>query len=931
MSAVVLLACSCAVWAQGEPTHFRKHHVLHIQAQAGQELTLEVTCIAASIGYLDPLVYSIFGPDGKTAARGTLQPGESKTLTFRPEVDGIYLFDGNPGMNAFSVQVTGGAWAVSISESRVVNVIDHANPLYFLVPDGMKSIMLGFGGEAATVRLLRPDGSEAASRKLKNYENATVTADVAGQPGWWRLELDLAEDQGITFPAGIVPCVAEAPLPDELLQAWLSGVTVAQFDLRPTPPAQLQGRPGATADQVKTNDGLALGLAGDGRVVSVKLDGTELLAGDKPPLSGFFARDAAAESDLTVFEGSASAADGAVDADLRAEGLDLSLQARYRAEGDHIAVDVTVEDLRGEDRAVTVYFALPYPCADPIWWDDILTTRPADSNTTFGAFARCAAGNGSHSTYPFGCVGGDEGLALAIPMDHPIYHRIGACGGSRQLYLAVDLGLTEATAKFPSRAGFSFVIYRCDGRWGLRSAAERYYAIFPDLFVKRMKRDGGWVCWGTVEGMTNLDELGFLYHWGPGGASAIKYDDQIGIYSFIYNDSMRFFADVGKFDKRPSAAQAAESMQKLLDSDDPRAYILNVRPEATGRRRYEARERTMGREAAETWLREAIAAVKRSAMLNAEGRIQVGYLVNRKDWGGTDWWSGRCSCNIDPDIEGGWGRFLFDRWIGPQVEGYRAEGAEYDGIGLDNFFSNARLLDFDRAHLAACDFPPTFAAGDFRPVVVGDTIMYEWVRELKSRLEAEGKWLIANTGHQPFCFNQHLLDINGLEWGLERTAPATRTLACHKQVVSLPVKPEHYREHFIKMHLPMGAIPGGYGRGKQFAPGTETAALYAKYVPILRRMQGAGWEPVPRATTDSADVSVERFGTSLPLLFSLHNHADQPREVTVTIELAALNAQEATTATDLVEGADLKAKVVNGNLVFTTTLAASDATAVEVK
>ena len=193
MSAVVLLACSCAVWAQGEPTHFRKHHVLYIQAQAGQELTLEVTCIAASIGYMDPLVYLMFGPDGKTAARGTLQPGESKTLTFRPEVDGIYLFDGNPGMNAFSVRVTGGAWAVSISESRVINVIDHANPLYFLVPDGMKSIMLGFGGEAATVRLLRPDGSEAASRKLKNYENATVIADVAGQPGWWRLELDLAD------------------------------------------------------------------------------------------------------------------------------------------------------------------------------------------------------------------------------------------------------------------------------------------------------------------------------------------------------------------------------------------------------------------------------------------------------------------------------------------------------------------------------------------------------------------------------------------------------------------------------------------------------------------------------------------------------------------------------------------------------------------
>jgi hypothetical protein len=62
----------------------------------------------------------------------------------------------------------------------------------------------------------------------------------------------------------------------------------------------------------------------------------------------------------------------------------------------------------------------------------------------------------------------------------------------------VDLGLTAATAKFQNRADFSFEIYRCDPRWGLRSAAERYYRLFPQLFEKRMPEDGGWVCWGLV-------------------------------------------------------------------------------------------------------------------------------------------------------------------------------------------------------------------------------------------------------------------------------------------------------------------------------------------------------------------------------------------------------------------------------------------------
>jgi hypothetical protein len=320
---VALLAASLlaqGVMAQVEPTHFRKHHTLHIEATAGRELTIEVACIAASVGYADPLVYSMFGPTGHTDAHGSIQPGAGETIKLTPEADGIYIFDGDPGMNAFTVQVTGGVWAVSTAESRVINVIGHANPLHFHVPEGMDSITLGFNGEAASIKLLRPDGSEAATRALENYEKASVTVDSAGQPGWWRLELDLREDQGISLPAGIAPFVAEAPLSDEMLHAWLSGKVIAQFDLRPTPPVQLQGRPGMAKHELATDDGLTLGLADDGRVVSAQLDGAELLAGEDTPLAGFFARDVAAGSDLTVFEG----------------GRDRDEPARGRPSGDRL-------------------------------------------------------------------------------------------------------------------------------------------------------------------------------------------------------------------------------------------------------------------------------------------------------------------------------------------------------------------------------------------------------------------------------------------------------------------------------------------------------------------------------------------------------------------------------------------------------------------
>ncbi len=933
---VLLLAVfftSVAALAQDEPTHFRKRHTLFIEAKAGQEITLVITAIRASLGYADALAYRIYGPTGKSAAQGRLEPGETETLSFTPDVDGLYVFDGNPGMNAFSVDVQGAAWAVNINETRQVNVIDRARPLYFYVPEDLRKFTLTFNGEAAKLKLSRPDGSQAAAQDLPLYETVVVTTPVEqGQNGWWRLELELSEDQGIKFPEEIPPYIAEAPLSDELMRALTEGIAVVDFDLRPTPRQQLTAPPGQVSEELATEDGLALGFTDDGRLASVKVDGTELSGGEEAPLLGFFVRDAAKDSDLVTFRGKRAEARDALKFAYTAEGADLALDATFNSAADHINTDVSIRNLTEGDRAVTVYFALPFPAGDAVWWDDIINTRPATNNATYGAFHRASAGaNGHHSVYPFGCIAGEQALALAIPMDYPLYHRIAASSASRQLFLAVDLGLTQATTKFPNRADFSFVIYRCDPRWGLRSAAERYYRIFPQFFERRMPEDGGWVCWGNCEGMTNLAELGFKYHWGPGGPGAVAFDDANGLYSFLYNDSARYFADIGEFDHRPTREEAVAGMRRLLDAADPRAQILSVRDQATGRGRYEGREKSMGREAAEQWLKDSIAAVKVSAALDGNGEIEVGYLTNRKDWGGEDWWTGRCFCNIDPDIPGGYGQFLFDRILDPTVAEYREAGAELDGFGLDNYFSNCRAVDFSRDHLAACDYPPPFATGDFRPVVVGDTIVYEWAAELKRRLEAEGKWLMANTGHQPFPFAQHLLDMNGLEWGLERTGPPTRTLAYHKQVVTLPVKPEHYEEPFIKAHLPMAAFPGGYASKTRFAPGTPVAALYAKYVPIIKRMNTAGWEPVPWATSDVPEVSIERFGTKLPMLFSLHNRGEEACAAGITVELDALGVASARSARDVVTGQDLAAKLVGGKLSFAVQLPAADSTVVEVR
>lgn len=919
--------------APSGPTHLRKQHTLVIEARAGKTVTVELTAIRASLGYPDPLVFRLYGPDGKSAAQGRLPPGETKILTLTPAVDGFYLCEGNPGMNAFRADIRGAAWVVDLGRTRQLNVIGHARPLYFFVPPKKNLLTLRFSGEHAGLKLLRPDGTVAVVRDLPQYRPVTVTTPVpAGQGGWWCMELSLAEDQSITFPEGIPPLVAEAPLSRSLLRSLTTGSLLVDFDLHPTPRHQLTAAPGRPKWTWGTKDGLALEFSGSGRLLGVNCDGEELVTGRPRPLLGFFVRDAAEESDLVPLTGAVRRRKDGWRIQYTNTPLHLSAEVVFRPANDHVSVETTVRNEAKSDRAVTLYFALPFPQGAPVWWDDILTGRPATGNRTLGAFASVSAGaNGLHSVYPFACVSGRQALALALPMDYPLCHRFAVCPATRQFFLAVDLGLTRATAEFPDRASFRFVLYRCDPRWGFRSAAAHYYRLFPRFFEKRMTEDGGWVCWGTCAGMTNLAELGFKYHWGPGGPEAVKFDDSHGLYSFLYTDSARYFADLGRFDHRPTPAEATAAMQRLLDAPDPRAVILSARRSASGRLRYLSREKSLGRPEAERWLVDSVAAVRRSAALDGKGRIQVGYLVNRKDWGGEDWWTGRVFCNLDPDLPGGYGRFLFDRVLTPATAGYRKHGAEVDGFGLDNFFTNAATLDFSRRHLAFTDYPAAFATGDFRPVIIGDTCMYEWVKELKQRLEAEGKWLMANTGSQPFPFAQHLLDVNGLEWGVERAGPAARTLAYHKQVVTLPVQPAHYREPFLQQHLSMAAFPGGYGNGRPFRPGTETARLYAKYVPLIHRMSAAGWEPVPWAVADKGTVSIERFGVHEPLLFSLHNRSDAPATTRVAVDLAALHAPTLRRVRDLVAGTDLAAATQGDTLAFSVSLQPHQVTVVEVR
>jgi len=896
-------------------------------------IRLTVRSIQVSKAYDDSLSMELYAGDGRRLSHKAIEAGGEATFDLAGK-DGPFLVTCMAGRNAVDVvaegakgQAEGADVLVDQRSGPRLRLFGHAQPLYFLVGKTDRLVLPIYAEEPAEVGLYAPDGTQVWHQAIPDHTNVEVS--VAVREGWqnkvWRLEAKLTGDAIVTLDPAIVPLLAQSQQAGASLPRALREASQVDLDGRPASPRLLTvQKPATPRTRVRSGDGLEMALSADACVVSCSP--ARVKAKGPWPWGGFAVRDHSQEGKLILGRGSVDASGRKNSAELRVKfaGSPYELRAMVKGEADCLAVRGTVSSRASEDRCITLMFFVPVPDAAQ-WFDDLDRARvPVPSMTMANWRSSGAGANRRVSPYPLACVtGGDylgkqAGLAGAIPLDRPCIFRWSYLLTPGQLILAFDFALTPATAKFPRRADFAFRLYRTDARWGFRDALRRYYGFYPDAFRQRMPKIGGWVCWGNLEKVPDFRDFGFQYHWGPGGLDAVAFDDKHGVYSFLYNDSVRYFADLGAFDHRPTHEEANAVFKELLTTDDPRGLILSRDPKATGRARYRNRERRMGREKAEQWLKDSLEAARRSACTAADGSYQIGYIINRKDWGPPNWWTGRLFCNPDPDLPGGYGDFLIQRIIKPTFDRYHEQGGDFDGIGLDNYFVYADMLDFRREHFAYVDHPLSFDPDTLRPVAVGDFLLDEWVSELRRWLTDQGKWLIANQGHWPYPFAARLLDIHGFEWGIERSAVIARSLAYHKPVVSLPVQDQHYEEPFIRAHVRFGFLPGGYAT-EEFARRPGVRELYKKYIPALLACARAGWEPVTYAASDNSQVKVERFGRpGGPLLLSITNSSDEGQKATITVQARRLGVSvgaERREIADMIGGRKLLWRQQGGEMV----------------
>ncbi|HCU34126.1 MAG TPA: hypothetical protein DGT21_01400 [Armatimonadetes bacterium] len=624
--------------------------------------------------------------------------------------------------------------------------------------------------------------------------------------------------------------------------------------------------------------GVALSYnAADGSIGRVAAGATDI-TGSTP--GGFMVRDVAAGSDLHSFEAGACAP------------LGLELEADVTASTDAIRVAGTLRDTTGKDRAVTLLFALPVAAEGALWGETIQAAAQIGSEGELGNSVRWGTGsNGMAATYPFSCLYSTAdagwGVALGIDINRPCQYRLGYSTGARLYYVAVDLGLVPEQAASPSSAEFGFVIYGIAPEWGFRSAAARYYELFPASFDLKSKQQGIWMPFSKISEVEGWEDFGFKYKEGN---NETAWDDAHDMLTFRYTEPSTWWMKMPKDMPRTYEAAMAEA-QRIAAEDTGYA----------------------GRKAK---------ALFASGLFDEDGRYVMRFLD-------TPWCDGAVfSMSALPGVEGeindpkvGWNEETKQKLYGPERNG------DLDGEYLDSLEGYVTSdTDFRREHFKVARRPLTFTTRDRRPVIHKGLAVDEFVEWIAADVHGIGKLMMANGVPYRFGFLVRNLDVMGTETDWVRNGEwrpmdhsslsLKRTLCARKPYLFLmntdfdALAP--YVERYFQRSLFYGMYPSMFSPVASSSQGAywitpawynRDRELHQHYQPIIRRVAEAGWQPVTLATTDAAGVLLERFGPNEAgeVFLTVFNDGTETVEASVRVsaELVGIDA----TATELVSGA----------------------------
>lgn len=604
----------------------------------------------------------------------------------------------------------------------------------------------------------------------------------------------------------------------------------------------------------------------------------------------------------------------------------LKLGAAYAVSGSYVSVSGRVEDTTGHDRAVEVTWELPLEAAGWVWSDDLLHRREIREDMAYRTTWECAAGPGYNQIYPFCSLAhGETGLAVGVPWSQgPRVYSLEYDNVARRLQVRFHLGLSRQVQKLPGKAWFSFLLYRHDGQWGLRSAAERYYHFFPGDFAKRVPHEGylgytssetgdGWRGPSGFYGVPALGDFGrgFRWFWHLHTAySAIRYETEQPAYP--EDRTVRsLLAELAIAQGRDLPYGWRQQQYNLLGQ--PRTVTAEEPAWSLVKRLYEDAAGKI------TWVGD-------SRYEGARDGLKAGWLLNFQ-------------VTEDPDISS----CVKDRLEAAIADWERDNPRRQPytwAISADGTGFTGRQLDFRPEHIASSEAPLTYDQETRRPAVADVT--WEWNHRVLGPLSREHQFLLNRNFicSTPFVgANAPFVDIGLIEcdygsYGMgEDSDLYVRTVGYQKI----------FRYWFYPARGPRhdDSIREMFHRGLLYAIYPHLVAdcerfrdLYLRFVPAIEQLSAAGWQPVPLATTSDPDLRVERYGSVAAgtLAFAFRNVSPRPCRTKVTLQQELglpTDAAAELVVRDLLSGETL-APLPEAGLVLPVSLGPGEATAYSV-
>ena len=185
----------------------------------------------------------------------------------------------------------------------------------------------------------------------------------------------------------------------------------------------------------------------------------------------------------------------------------------------------------------------------------------------------------------------------------------------------------------------------------------------------------------------------------------------------------------------------------------------------------------------------------------------------------------------------------------------------------------------------------------------------EFVRSVAERMHAQDKLTFANGAVVDQPWAAPWLDILAYEanwipdghyvpdpdWlmNYRRALSYQRPFLLLSHAAADEFKPE-WIEAFVKRCTAYGIFPspGDCSKGAYWATPAwynRDRPLWRKYVPVIRTLSAAGWEPITCARSENPQVYVERFGRpDAGVYLTLLNDSDRPQSTRLSLEAAAL-------------------------------------------